>query len=382
MENSRKTTFLDYMGRVTDPRKPYNQLHVFLDIVAIAVLATLCGADTWNEIQSWGNARKDWLSTFLVLKNDIPSHDTFNRVFQMIDPEEFHHIFLEWIQETATQVKGVVSIDGKTVRRSRDGKNNKKAIHVVSAWAGELSLVLGQEKVDEKTNEIKAIPELLKKLAIEGCTVTIDAMGTQKKIAEQIIKKDADYILQVKGNQETLENEIEEYFEKEVFPEKKTVLENKGKYYKDLSNDHGRLETREYYIEKDIEWMADALKEWKGLSGIGACRSTVEENGCVTTSISYAIFSDPNMTAEKYGQCKRKHWLIENSLHWCLDIAFNEDQSRMRKGYAAENMNILRHMCLNMLKQENTCKMGIKGKRKKCGWDHEYLIKVLETLAT
>lgn len=382
MENSKKTTFLDYMGRVTDPRKPYNQLHVFLDIVAIAVLATLCGADTWNEIESWGNACKDWLSTFLVLKNGIPSHDTFNRVFQMIDPEEFHCIFLEWMQGIAAEVKGVVSIDGKTVRRSRDKKNNKKAIHVVSAWSGELSLVLGQEKVDEKSNEIKAIPELIKKLAIEGCTVTIDAMGAQKKIAEQIIKKDADYILQVKGNQETLENEIAEYFEKEVFPEKKTVLEKEGMFYKDMSNDHGRMETREYYIEKDIGWMADALKEWEGLKGIGACRSTVEENGCVTTGISYAIFSDPNMTAEKYGQYKRSHWLIENSLHWCLDIAFNEDQSRMRNGYAAENMNTLRHMCVNMLKQENTCKMGIKGKRKKCGWDHEYLIKVIETLVS
>ncbi len=381
MENSNKTTFLDFMGRITDPRKPYNQLHVFLDIVAIAVLATLCGADTWNEIESWGNACRDWLSTFLVLKNAIPSHDTFNRVFQMIDPEEFHCVFMEWVQSVVTEVKGIVSIDGKTVRRSRDRKNEKNPIHVVSAWAGELSLVLGQEKVDEKTNEIKAIPELIKKLAIQGCTVTIDAMGTQKKIAEQIVKKEADYILQVKGNQETLENEIAEYFENVVFPEDRKELKNKNMYFKDICNDHGRFETREYYIEKDISWMADALKEWKGLNGIAACRTTVEENGCVTTGTSYAIFSDPDMTAEKYGQYKRGHWMIENSLHWCMDIAFNEDQSRIRKGYAAENVNILRHMCLNMLKQENTCKMGIKGKRKKCGWDREYLIKVLETLA-
>lgn len=377
MENSKGPTFLDYMSRVTDPRKPYNQLHVFLDIVAIAVLATLCGADTWDEIESWGNASKEWLSTFLTLENGIPSHDTFNRVFQLIDPEEFHSIFLEWVQGAVKGMKGVVSIDGKTVRRSRDGKNKKKAVHVVSAWAGEFSLVLGQEKVDEKSNEIKAIPELLKKLAVEGCTITIDAMGTQKGIARQVIDKNADYILQVKGNQETLEKEISEYFETEVLPKKKKDLESKGMYFKDICNDHGRLETREYYIEKDISWMTDALKEWKGLSGIGACRSTVEENGSITTNTSYAIFSDPGMTAEKYGKCKRSHWLIENSLHWCLDIAFNEDQSRMRKGYAAENMNILRHMCLNMLKQENSCKMGIKGKRKKCGWDQEYLIKVL-----
>ena len=380
MENSKSLTFLDFMGRITDPRKPYNQLHSFLNIVVIAVLATLCGADTWNEIENWGNACKDWLSTFLVLNDTIPSHDTFNRVFQMIDPEEFHRVFTEWIQSAVAQVKGVVSIDGKTVRRSHDRKNGKNPIHVVSAWAGELSLVLGQEKVDEKTNEITAIPELLKKLAIEGCTVTIDAMGTQKKIARQIIKKNASYILQVKGNQETLRDEISEYFEKEIFPQKKEELKSRGMYYKDICNDHGRFETREYYIEKDICWMTEALDEWEGQSGIGACRSTVEENGHVTTCVSYVIFSDPDMTAEKYGRCKRNHWLVENSLHWCLDIAFHEDQSRMRNGYAAENMNIVRHMCLNMLKQETTCKMGIKGKRKKCGWDHEYLKKVLETL--
>ncbi len=380
MENSKKITFLNCMGKVTDPRKPYNQMHVFLDIVAIAVLATLCGADTWNEIESWGNACKEWLSTFLVLKNGIPSHDTFNRVFQMIDPEEFHGVFLEWVREAVADVKGVVAIDGKTVRRSRDAKKGKKAIHVVSAWSSEHSLVLGQEKVDEKTNEINAIPELLKKLAIGGCTVTIDAMGTQKKIARQIVAKKADYILQVKGNQETLEDGISEYFEKEVFTKKKKDLEEEGAYYKDLCKDHGRIETREYYIEKNITWMKDASKEWDGLKGIGACRSTVEENGTTTTSTSYAIFSDPEMTAEKYGKCKRSHWEVENSLHWCLDIAFNEDQSRMRSGYAAENMNVLRHMCLNMLKQEKSCRMGIKGKRKKCGWDHEYLIKVLEAL--
>lgn len=263
MENSKGPTFLDYMSRVTDPRKPYNQRHVFLDIVAIAVLATLCGADTWDEIESWGNASIEWLRTFLKLENGIPSHDTFNRVFQLIDPEEFHSIFLEWVQEAVKGMKGVVSIDGKTVRRSRDGKNKKKAVHVVSAWAGEFSLVLGQEKADEKSNEIKAIPELLKKPAVEGCTVTIDAMGAQKGIARQVIDKNADYILQVKGNQETLEKEISEYFEKEMFPKKKKELAIKGMYFKDICNDHGRLEMREYYIEKDISWMTEALKEWK-----------------------------------------------------------------------------------------------------------------------
>lgn len=370
------------MEEVPDPRALYNQKHKFLDIIVIAVTAILCGMDTWNEIEDWAKSKREWLGTFLELPGGIPSHDTINRVFQMIDPEKFHDAFFRWTGAVAGKIEGVVAIDGKTVRRSRDDAKGNRPAHVVSAWACEASLVLGQLRVDEKTNEIKAIPELLDILCLKGCVVTIDAMGTQKEIAEKIIDKEADYILQVKGNQETLMEDIALYFEKDVFPCKKKSLEKENRHYKDVCFDHGRQETREYYVENEIGWLKANHPEWKGLSGIGACVSTVTEKGVTTKTISYSIYSRSGMGAEEYGKCKRAHWGIENSLHWVLDIGFREDESRMRAGNAAENVNVLRHIGTNLLKQEKSCKMGIASKRKKCGYDPDYLYKVLGGLNT
>lgn len=236
--------------------------------------------------------------------------------------------------------------------------------------------------MDEKTNEIKAIPELLDILCLKGCVVTIDAMGTQKEIAEKIIEKEADYILQVKGNQENLMKDIALYFEKDIFPCKKKELEKEDRYYKEMCFEHGRQEIREYYVENSIGWLKEDHPEWKGLDGIGACIATVTEKGETTTSISYSIYSQPGMGAEEYGKSKRAHWGIENSLHWELDIGFREDESRMRAGNAAENVNVLRHIGINLLKQEKSCKLGIAGKRKKCGYDLDYLYKVLDGLNT
>ena len=370
------------MEEVPDPRAPYNQKHKFLDIIVIAVTAILCGMDTWNEIEDWAKSKREWLGTFLELPGGIPSHDTINRVFQMIDPEKFHDAFFRWTGAAAGKIEGVVAIDGKTVRRSRDDAKGNRPAHVVSAWACEASLVLGQLRVDEKTNEIKAIPELLDILYLKGCVVTVDAMGTQKEIAEKIIDKEADYILQVKGNQETLMEDIALYFEKNVFPCKKKDLAKENRYYKDVCFDHGRQETREYYVENEIGWLKANHPEWKGLSGIGACVSTVTEKGVTTKTISYSIYSRSGMGAEEYGKCKRAHWGVENSLHWVLDIGFREDESRMRAGNAAENVNVLRHIGTNLLKQEKSCKMGIASKRKKCGYDPDYLYKVLGGLNT
>jgi len=381
MEQHSNPFILGCLERIPDPRKPYNQRHRFLDIVAITILASLCDADSWDEIEDWGIANEDWLRTFLELPNGIPSHDTFNRVFQRIDPNAFHQAFYEWVQMILSELNGVIAIDGKTVRRSREESSQTKPIHVVSAWATENSLVLGQVKVDDKSNEIKAIPMLLKELNLKGCTVTIDAMGTQREIVEKIREQEAEYILQVKENQPTLYGEISEYFEKEIFPKEKKGMLEKGTYYTEISGEHGRIERREYYVETEIGWMQDAKKVWKDLNGIGACRSIVEENGKKSSSVSYSIFSEGSLSAKEYGKRKRRHWGIENSLHWCLDIGFREDESRIRKDYAAENMNIVRHMCLNMLKQEKSSRMGIKRKRKKCGWDKDYLLKVLETLS-
>ncbi|MCI9098539.1 MAG: ISAs1 family transposase [Lachnospiraceae bacterium] len=370
------------MEEVPDPRAPYNQKHKLLDIIVIAVTAILCGMDTWNEIEDWAKSKREWLGSFLELPGGIPSHDTINRVFQMIDPEKFHDAFFRWTGAVAGKIEGVVAIDGKTVRRSRDDAKGNRPAHVVSAWACEASLVLGQLKVDEKTNEIKAIPELLDILCLKGCVVTIDAMGTQKEIAEKIIDKEADYILQVKGNQGRLLDDIALYFEKDVFPCKKKDLAEERRYYKDVCFDHGRQETREYYVENEIGWLKAGHPEWKGLSGIGACVSTVTEKGVATKSISYSMYSRSGMGAEEYGKCKRAHWGVENSLHWVLDIGFREDESRMRAGNAAENVNVLRHIGTNLLKQEKSCKMGIASKRKKCGYDPDYLYKVLGGLNT
>ena len=225
-ENRDKVSLIDCMQDVPDPRAPYNQKHKFLDIIIIAITAVLSGMDTWNEIEDWAHSKRDWLKTFLELPGGIPSHDTINRVFQMLDPEMFHDAFFRWTGAVAGKIEGVVAIDGKTVRRSRDESKEKRPIHVVSAWASEASLVLGQLRVDEKTNEIKAIPELLDILCLKGCVVTIDAMGTQKEIAEKIIEKEADYILQVKGNQHSLMEDIALYFEKDIFLCKNTPLYN------------------------------------------------------------------------------------------------------------------------------------------------------------
>ncbi len=380
MENS--FSLVGCMEEVPDPRAPYNQKHRFLDIIVIAVTAILCGMDTWNEIEDWAKSKREWLGSFLELPGGIPSHDTINRVFQMIDPEKFHDAFFRWTEAVAGKIEGVVAIDGKTVRRSRDDAKGNRPAHVVSAWACEASLVLGQLKVDEKTNEIRAIPELLDILCLKGCVVTIDAMGTQKEIAEKIMDKEADYILQVKGNQGHLLEDIALYFEKDVFPCKKKDLAKEGRYYKDVCFEHGRQETREYYVENETGWLKADHPDWKGLSGIGACVSTVTEKGVTTQSISYSIYSRSGMGAEEYGKCKRAHWGVENSLHWVLDIGFREDESRMRAGNAAENVNVLRHIGTNLLKQEKSCKMGIASKRKKCGYDPDYLYKVLGGLNT
>ena len=381
-DTENNVSLIGCMQEVPDPRAPYNQKHKFLDIIIIAITAILCGMDTCNEIEDWANSKKDWLGRFLELPGGIPSHDTINRVFQMMDPKKFHDAFFRWTGAVAGKIEGVVAIDGKTVRRSRDNSKENRPIHVVSAWASEASLVLGQMRVNEKTNEIKAIPELLDILCLKGCVVTIDAMGTQKDIAEKIIEKEADYILQVKGNQEKLMEDIALYFEKDMFPCKKSELEKEGRYYKEICFEHGRQETREYYVENNICWLKENHSGWKGMRGIGACISTVTERGKTTTSISYSIYSRAGMDAEEYGKSKRAHWGIENSLHWVLDIGFREDESRMRAGNAAENVNVLRHIGTNLLKQEKSCKMGIASKRKKCGYDMDYLYRVLGGLHT
>lgn len=367
---------IECLVKVKDPRAVNGLDHKLIDILVITILAVICGADTWVEIALFGNEKIEWFKKFLELKNGIPSHDTFGRVFAAINPTEFHNAFIDWINDIREIIPGVVSIDGKTVRRTKDKENGKRAIHVVSAWANVNSLVLGQLKVDEKTNEITAIPELLKLLDVKNCIITIDAMGTQKDIAETIKDCGGDYILSLKENQKTLHDDVELYFQTEILTQEKGKLKKEEKYYKELDNSHGRIEKREYYVENQIDWL-DQKEDWKGLQGIGLCVSEVTREGKTTVNYSYAIYSVANFTAENFGKAKRSHWGIENGLHWVLDIAFREDESRARKGNSAENLNIIRHMALNLLKQEKTLKVGIKAKRLRCGWNQDYLLKVL-----
>ena len=372
-----KKTLADYLSNIEDYRNGNAIRHNLMDILIITILAVICGADYWTEIEQFGNAKKDWLNTFLKLPNGIPSADTIARVLAKIDTEEFHNAFIKWVNSISELIDGqVISIDGKTLRRSKDKSNGKKAIHVVSAWASENNLVLGQLKVDEKSNEITAIPELLKMLDIEGCIITIDAMGTQKDIAETIVKNKGDYILALKENHEILYKDVELYFEEEILTCNKKELKDKGMYYVQKEQGHGRFEKREYYISNEIDWLWQR-EEWTGLTGIGLCIRECEEGTTKSVEYRYFLYSIKGCTAQKFGKSIRKHWGIENSLHWLLDMAFREDESRIRKENSAENMNIIRHMALNLLKQEKTAKVGIKSKRLKCAWDHDYLKKVL-----
>ena len=371
-----KTTLISCMSEVPDPRHQYNLRHKFIDIVVIVITAILCGMEGWCEIEDWAKAERNWLGSFLELPNGIPSHDTMNRVFQMIDPLAFHKAFITWVDGVWGKISGVVAIDGKTIRRSKEVVSGLLPAHVVSAWATEVSLVLGQLKTSEKSNEITAIPELLDLLDISGCIVTIDAMGTQKEIAKKIKEKKAEYILQVKGNQDKLQSDTALYFEEEVLKQDKGELKKEDRYWKDVCNEHGRFEKREYYVENNVSWLAERNPGWESLSGIGCCVSTVEKNGTTTVTTSYYIFSC-EMSAEKFGKSRRRHWGIENGLHWVLDCAFREDDCRARAGNVAENMNVVRHITMNLLKQEKTYKHGINAKRKKCSYDQNYRKKVL-----
>lgn len=356
-----------------DPRLDRKKQHKLIDIIVIAICGIICNADTWVDIQSFGEAKYNWLKQFLALENGIPSHDTFGRVFSIIDPEKFKKCFLNWINEISSLLnKEIIAIDGKTVRHSHDRANNKSAIHIVSAWAQNSGIVIGQVKVDEKSNEITAIPELLSLLAINNCIVTIDAMGCQKLIAEKIIDKGADYVLALKGNQGQLYEDVKLYFDGAFEINFKDI---KYDFHKTLDKDHGRIEKREYWITNEIEWM-DEKKEWEELKTIGLVKSTRIIGDKKTTEMRFYI-SSLIADAKIFGNAVRSHWAIENSLHWVLDLAFREDESRVRKDNAPENLASLRHIALNLIKQESTVKKSIKSKRLKAGWDNDYLARVL-----
>jgi predicted transposase YbfD/YdcC len=372
METESSSTIVSHFSVIKDPRVTGRSDHKLIDIIVIAICGMICGCDDWIAIEDFGKIRYEWFKKFLELPNGIASHDTFGRVFSLIAPKHFQECFLSWIRSVAKISGGeIIPIDGKTLRRSHDSNAGKAAIHMVSAWAAGNRLVLGQVKTEEKSNEITAIPELLRLLDIKGCIVTIDAMGCQKKIAKQIIEQGGDYVLGLKGNQEALLTAVEEVFaqageEALNGPEFDFFLtEEKG---------HGRHEIRSHYTTSFAD--APIAQEWEGLKTIGIVVSEREVNGQKSEEHRYYISSLKN-DAEGFAKAIRAHWGIENSLHWVLDVAFREDDSRVRKGHAPENLAVLRHIALNLIRQEKTAKLGVKNRRLKAGYDSAYLAKVV-----
>jgi predicted transposase YbfD/YdcC len=364
----------DYFKELSEPRVDRTKLHSLEDIVIICICAIICGCEGWEHIEDWAKDTEEWLSKFLSLSNGIPSHDTLRRVFTVLDPKEFQSCFTEWTSSIRKKIKGeILSIDGKTLRRSHNHREEKKAAHIVSAWASENALVLGQVKVSEKTNEITAIPELLDKLCIEDCIVTTDAMGCQKKISEKIINQGGDYVLALKENHPNLYEDVKGYFETAELVQYTHVAHD---YQKTLEKGHGRIEQREFWITEDIDWIEDKAN-WKGLKSIGVVKSKRTLGGKESCEYRYYLCSI-KADALLFGEASRKHWHVENKLHWCLDVQLREDESRIRKGYSAENFAVLRHLALNLLKREKSFKKGLKAKQLKASRNHKYLEAVLE----
>lgn len=368
-----KITLIEHFDKLSDPRIDRTKDHKLIDIVIIAICGVICGADSWVGIESYGKSKYKWLKQFLELPNGIPSHDTFARVFARLDPEEFQNSFLSWVKSISEHIFGeVIGIDGKTLRHSYDRGANKGAIHMVSAWASSQRLILGQRKVDDKSNEITAIPKLIQLLELNGCIVTIDAMGCQKEIARLLINKGADYCLCLKGNQGNIYQDVEQLFKQAIANQWKGIEHS---FYQTIEKGHGRIEIRRYWTMAQTKFLIDS-EQWTGLQSIGMVESVRKIGSETTTEVRYFLNSFES-DAQVFAHAVRSHWHIENCLHWRLDVSFREDNCRIRKDYAPQNLAVVRHIALNLLSRDRSEKMGIENKRLKAGWDNDYLVKIL-----
>jgi len=378
MDDRPDTAITRHFGDLPDPRIDRTRKHDLIDILSITLCAFLCGADTWEDVADFGRAKKPWLATFLRLPNGIPSHDTFDRVFALLDPQAFHDCFVAWVRSLCEDLAGeTVHIDGKTLRRSLDRTGLKSALHLVSAFAGEASLSLGQVAVDDKSNEITAIPKLLKILDIRGASITIDAMGCQKEIARQIVEQEGDYVLAVKDNQPMLLAQVKRTMDELADHPRPGATPDSEGFHETIEKGHGRIETRKVWCAPAVD-SADLLGPWKGLTHFGMVERRREVAGVASTERAYYITSHATISAQRLARTIRGHWRIENALHWTLDMSFDEDRSRVRVGHGAQNLALIRKIALNLLKNEKTSRRGIQGKRLKAGWDEQYLIKVLK----
>jgi predicted transposase YbfD/YdcC len=379
--------FNEYFAHIDDPRQAHKIHHLLSEILFITVLAVIAGADDFNEIARYAKVKYHWLTTFLKLPGGVPSHDTFNRVLCMIDAEQFQQSFVDWvndirnsikipgINEESLEDKDVISVDGKTVRNSKDQVTGKKAIHMVSALSSKYGLVLGQQKCYEKSNEITAIPQLLDMLLVEGSVITIDAMGCQKAIAAKIMRRKADYILALKGNQGNLYKEVTDLFDKVNTQEFKKYVHQMDTQ---LEKDHGRIEQRDCVTIENLGWLSE-IQQWPGVKSIAKITATVVKGEQQYTENRYYISSLPGK-ADFINRAVRKHWFVENKLHWILDVIFKEDYCRVRTGNGAENLNTIRKIALNTIKRDNTVQTSFKNKRKMCAWNDNFALNILKNM--
>lgn len=373
-----ETTINRVFGKLEDPRCAARAKHPLLNIITISICAIISGSDNFELISEYGKAKQDWFGEFLDLTYGIPSADTFNDVLNRLNPLEFGKAFSEWVASLAERRSDVISIDGKTMRGTLDRAKGNPAIHLVSAWSQKNSMCFGQVRVNDKSNEISAIPRLIDLLDLKKTTVTIDAMGCQHQIGKDICNKGGEYVLALKGNQSNLHDDVKTFFKGAL--EEQNLAENIA-YHQAVDGGHGRIEQREIYYSTDVAWLIDRNPLWETINGIIAIRSTVEKKGVANSQrseVRYFITSHGSATsAENIGGFVRSHWGVENNLHWQLDVSFGDDSNRMRSGHAAENFSLLNKVALNLLKNENSGRRSMKTKRFRAGWDEQYLAKVL-----
>ena len=372
LQTEQSNSIFEAFQDLPDPRKNRNRFYSLFDIVTISILGILCGADDWVAINLWASCNLSWLQECKICVNGVPSHDTLGRFFRYVSSEAFEKSFVCWTQRIAGAIKGVIAIDGKTLKGSADIARNGKAIHIVSAFAAENGLILGQLATDTKSNEITAIPILLKMLSIKGTTVTIDAAGCQKNIAKIIHDLGGDYILALKGNQGNLHAEAKNFFTQafQVSPE-----EADCEYYETTEKSRGRLEKREIWSTSKLDWLPQ-VDEWDNLNTLICVKSTRKIKEKTSGEMRYYI-SSLIASAKEIGCAARSHWGVENRVHWQLDVSYGEDRSKVRKDNGPENLSVLKRCTLNLLKADTRTKAGIKNKRAKAGWSKEYMMELL-----
>ena len=367
----KKLSLQEVLEGIEDTRRRRSVWYPLYEVLFIMLTAVICGATSYAKVEMFGKSKETWLKKYLKLENGVPDACTFRNVIRTIDTQQLHTVFVEWMRNVVESVTGVVAIDGKQARRTKDAK--KPPLHVVSAFSAECGLVLGQLACEEKSNEITAIPRLLELLEINGCIVTIDAMGTQTEIAKKITEKGADYILSLKENQKTLYEDVRLFFEE--YRTNSTGI-SPDCHAESHSQGHGRCESRTCYVCEDIGWL-EGRKKWSGLAGIGVIFCKVEQAGKVSKQAHYFLYSRSGMTASQVLEAKRSHWSIENQLHWVLDMQFREDESRARVDNSAENLNVLRHWAYNVLKAETSMRGSFSDKQFKCLLDEAFLDKIV-----